>query len=441
MTTNNILKSILNIKNIRITNTTFNESNHALYIHVTLYKSAQSRCPICGKKCPGYDHKYQPRTWRHLDFGPCFVYVQAQVRRVSCSEHGVHTEMVPFAHHHTTFTKEFELQLAYVAIHLNRSQVAKLMRVSWNTVGTVLSRAKHRLEPDGSVRFKDLKRIGIDETSYRKGHKYITVITDHDTGQVVWTHPGTGKAVLEVFMKSLSEQQRSQIELVSADGARWIRASVEEWLINAELCIDAFHVVSWSIEAMDACRKSIWNIARTEEKKQPKKSVGRPKKGNEKDTTTKVKKLKSAKYTLGKNPENLSPYQRSCLHEIRTVYPRLFRGYQLKEGLRKVFQCHADEVEIELKRWLSWASRSRIPEFVELSKKIRRHYNGIIATVKHQLSNARIESMNNKIKVLIRKSYGFRNIQNMIDMIMIICSNLVQKIQPAYMLRESTHTL
>ena len=93
----------------------------------------------------------------------------------------------------------------------------------------------------------------------------------------------------------------------------------------------------------------------------------------------------------------------------------MFRGYQLKEGLRKVFQCRKDTIEKELKAWLSWACRSKLKPFVELSKKMRRHKDAIIATVRHGLSNARIESINNKIKVLIRKSYGFRNIQNLIE--------------------------
>ena len=109
----------------------------------------------------------------------------------------------------------------------------------------------------------------------------------------------------------------------------------------------------------------------------------------------------------------------------------------MKEGLRQVFQCKSEDVEEALKKWLSWAGRCRIPSFVELSRKIRRHKEAIIATVHHGLSNARIESMNNKIKVMIRKAYGFRNIQNLIDMIMIVCSNLYKEIKLPYEIRQS----
>ena len=83
-----------------------------------------------------------------------------------------------------------------MALRLNKKEVSKLMRIAWNTVGPVVTRTKLIYEPDSSTRFENLRRIGIDETSYKKGHKYVTVVTDHDTNQVVWVGEGTGKVVL-----------------------------------------------------------------------------------------------------------------------------------------------------------------------------------------------------------------------------------------------------
>lgn len=108
--------------------------------------------------------------------------------------------------------------------------------------------------------------------------------------------------------------------------------------------------------------------------------------------------------------------------------PILFREYLLKEGFRFDFQCGTENVEYELNKWMSCTNRCRIPVFVELSKRIRRYKDAIITTVHHGLSNARIESMNIKIKVIIRKVYGFRNIPNLFDMIMFFCSELYKKI-------------
>jgi transposase len=102
--------------------------------------------------------------------------------------------MVPWANHNSSYTKEFEQQVAYLSLRLNKKEVSRLMRISWNTVGPVLSRTKNIYEPDSSVRFNNLTCIGIDEPSYKKEYKYVTVVTDHDTNQVVWVGEGTGKA-------------------------------------------------------------------------------------------------------------------------------------------------------------------------------------------------------------------------------------------------------
>lgn len=429
-----ILKFALNVKCIKILNVTYDESSSSLFINVKPTKGKMNRCPVCGKKCSGYDTITFSRKWRSLDFGSCRVFLVCDVQRVRCKEHGVLTQMVPWAYHGSSFTKEFEQQTAYLALHMNKTEVSKLMRINWRTAGEIITRTKNRIEPDSKVRFANLKRIGIDETSYRKGHKYVTVVVDHDTNQVIWVGDGTGKEILGQFFSLLTKEQRNSIELVSADGAKWIKSSLEEWVPQAERCIDGYHVVSWAIEAMDNLRKELWHAANKEKVLQPKKGRGRPRKGEENNHSCK-KYAKGYKYSLGKNPENLTAYQKSCLDEIRECYPRIFRGYQLKEGLRHVFQSDSDSVEEELNRWLSWACRSKLKPFVELSRKIRRHKEAIIATVKYGLSNARIESMNNKIKVLIRKSYGFRNIQNLIDMIMIVCSNLYQQIRLPYEIR------
>lgn len=215
-----LLKSILNVNCIKIINAEFDHVSSSLYIRVEITKGQRSRCPVCGRKCSGYDSTTEYRSWRALDFGTCTVYILSNVNRIQCPEHGIHTEQVPWAHHHSGFTREFEQQVAYLALHLNRTEVSKLMRINWRTVGMILSRTKDHLEPDSSIRFKDLKRIGIDETSYRKGHKYVTVVVDHDTDQVIWVGRGTGKDVLSSFFALLTQEQRESIELTSADGSR-----------------------------------------------------------------------------------------------------------------------------------------------------------------------------------------------------------------------------
>lgn len=440
-----IIKKILNVKGIKIIDMKTVDKvrkngliTKTLQISVKLTKGQQSRCPVCGKKCPQYDTVTTNRRWRHLDFGSLHTEVVCDTHRIECPEHGIHVQRIPWARHNSGFTEEFEKQTAYVATNGTKKFASQLMDIDWNSVGKILSRVRDDLEPDLSTRFEGVTSIGIDETSYKKGHKYITTVVDHDKNQVIWIGTGHSYDTLKQFMELLSEEQRKAIKLVSGDGASWIKKCVEEYLPNAKFCIDRYHATSWCIDALDEVRKM---IAREERKsrKENKRGRGRPKKEEstkEKTFNEDKKAIKGAKYALGKNPENLTEHQAKILNQIKNEDRRLYRAYQLKEGLRAVFTASEENVEIELKAWLSWACRSKIKPMVELSRKIRRKKEDIINTVKYGISNARIEAMNNHIKNLIKKSYGFRNLQNMFDLIYIVCSSkLKEKIKPAYMLR------
>ncbi|MFH6808985.1 transposase [Alloscardovia omnicolens] len=133
---------------------------------------------------------------------------------------------------------------------------------------------KDMLEPDETLRLTNLRHIGIDETSYKKGHKYITVVVDHDQNQVVWCHEGTGKEVLDQFFESLTQKQRDNIEACSADGARWIKSCLDYWIPNCERCVDLFHVIEWATKAVDETRIEAWRSIKSEELKLPKRKVG-----------------------------------------------------------------------------------------------------------------------------------------------------------------------
>lgn len=183
---------------------------------------------------------------------------------------------------------------------------------------------------------------------------------------------------------------------------------------------------------MDSVRKEAWRNALSIEKKEPKRGRGRPSKSN--PAPKKVSKvLKGAKYSLGKNPENLTDNQRDRLVEIKALYPKMFRAYQLKEALRNVFHCDTvKETEAALNHWLSWARRCRIPAFLELYYKIKRHKESILNTARYGMSTSKVEALNNKIKVIICRSYGFGSVENLTDMILVICSRMARILTLAY---------
>ena len=313
--------------------------------------------------------------------------------------------------------------VAYLAANCSKKATAQLMRISWNSVGPICKRMKGRLDTDPAKRFEGLKSIGVDETSYKKGHKYITIVVNHDTGRVIWAHEGHGKAVFSEFFQMLTEEQLSSIELVSGDGARWIAACIKENCPNAERCIDPFHVVQWANEALDEVRKQAWRKAREIAKAQPQRAAERPtRKTPPKDQT--ARDMRGAKYALGKAPQNLTIRQSAQLEIIAKSNPKLYRAYLLKERLRLIFKMDAKTGMCELDRWVKSAQRCRIPEFVELQRKIRRHYEAIRATLTHGLSNARLEAVNNKVTLAIRMAYGFRNMDNLLAMVMLRCSDI-----------------
>ena len=181
-------------------------------------------------------------TWaRHLE---------AEAPQVACTEHGVVVTAMPWARHDARSTRSFDDTVAWLATQCSKSAVGALMRVAWRRVGRTITRvvagAEQQADPlDG------LGRMGIDEISHRKGHRYLTVVVDHDSGRLAWATPGRDQATLERFFDALGEQRCGQIRLVSADSAAWIKRVVAARCPRATQCMDPFHVVQWATDALD----------------------------------------------------------------------------------------------------------------------------------------------------------------------------------------------
>jgi transposase len=254
----------------------------------------------------------------------------------------------------------------------------------------------------GSDPLAGLTRIGIDEISHRKGQRYLTVVVDHVSGRLVWARPGRDKKTVEAFFDALGDDRCARIRLVSADAAGWIGDVVAARCPNAVRCMDPFHVVAWATDALDDVRRQTWNTAC----RAGQKAV--------------AKELKGARYALWKNPEDLSDRQQAKLADIARTNRRLYRAYLLKEQLRQVFaQDTAQEAISLLERWLAWACRSQIPAFVKLSRTVREHKVAIYAAVAHGLSNARVESLNTRLRLIMRRAFGFHSPEALIALAML----------------------
>jgi transposase len=347
------------------------------------------------------------------------AWLEADAPRVSCPAHGIVVVAVPWARHGAGHTRFFDDQVAWLAAACSKTAVTGLMRISWRTVGNIIERVCAE-QLAGTDMLAGLKRIGIDEISYKKGHKYLVVVVDHDSGRLVWAAPGRDTATVGRFFEALGPERSAELTHVSADGADWIATAVTEKAPQAVLCADPFHVVSWATDALDEIRREAWRQARAAGQTRPRTSGSR----TVTTSTGQARDLKNARYALWKNPQDLTGSQQAKLAWIEKAHPYLYRAWLLKEGLRLPFQLKGEEGKGAIGRWLQWAARCRIPEFIELGRKVRRHLPAIHATLEHGLSNGRIESASTKIRVITRMAFGFRNPAALIALAMLALGGL-----------------
>lgn len=387
------------------------EAVGAIIVSARPNAKARNRCGRCGRRSPRFDRGDGRRRWRALDMGTIRVFVEADAPRVRCSDHGVTVVQVPWARHGAGHTRDFDDYTAWLAVHASKSAVVELLRIAWRTVGSIIERVN--VDIDTNVdRLAGLKRIGIDEISYKRGHRFLTVVVDHDTGRLVWAAPGRDEATLHRFFDQLGDTGAAHITHVSADMASWIARVVAHRAPNAVRCADAFHVVAWAGDALDVERRRAWNTAAGRRKVDP--SSGR-----RQDATGPARSVKRSRYALWKNPENLTPRQREQLDWIAKTDLRLWRAYLLKEGLRYVFAIKGEAGKEALDRWIAWARRSRLPAFVDLQRRIVKHRAAIDAALDSGLSNALVESTNTKIRLLTRIAFGFHGPEPLIALAML----------------------
>lgn len=326
--------------------------------------------------------------------------IEAEAPRVRCAEHGVVVAFVPWARHGAGHTRAFDDTAAWLAVHSARSTVSAVLRVSWRSVSAMVTRVAADAAAARAARGEDglsgLRRIGIDEVSYKRGHRYLTVVVDHDTGRLVWAAPGRDKATLAGFFDALGPARTAGLTHVSADAADWIAAVVSERAPAAVRCADPFHIVAWAVEALDLERRRAWNSARAGQHRKPGKGA-----------TGAARQIAHARYALWKNPEDLTDHQAQKLAWIAKTQPRLHEAYLLKEGLRWVFTVKGGAGVEALDRWIDWAGGCGMPAFETLAAKISKHRVTIAASLVHRLSNGLIESVNTKIRLLTRIAYGF----------------------------------
>ncbi|NMM83071.1 ISL3 family transposase [Rhodococcus sp. SRB_17] len=406
-----IWRQVLGVEKTGVEHIDFDETLGVVIVSVRPQARARSRCGVCNIRRPGYDNGDGRRG---PDGGQVPAYLEADAPRVSCPEHGVTVASVPWARHRSGHTRGFDETVAWLATHTSKSAACELMRIAWRTVGAIATRVWADSAPARDP-FTGLRRIGIDEISYKNGHKYLTVVVDHDRGRLVWAAPRRSAQTLPGFFTELGAERCSQITYVTSDAAGWIRAAVKEYCPGAIRCADAFHLVLWANEALDAVRRGAWNRARSREKAS--RGAGWRPRRRPKDGPAKT--VKRSRWALLKKPQDLTAGQREQLAWIALHDPVLDRAYRLKESLRLILRMPYEQAVIELDIWIGWARRCRIPEFVTLQTSIGIHRSAILAAIEHGLSNGRVESVNTKIRLITRRGFGFHTPEAVIALAML----------------------
>ncbi len=372
---------------------------------VTVYVNQEAGepqpCPHCGIPCPGYDHR--TRTWRHLDTCQLKTLIVAKVPRVTCPTHGVVTVQVPWAEAGIGYTALYEALVLDWLKAATIQAVARQLSLSWNAIAGIMQRAVTR----GLARRtqEGPTRIGVDETSFRKGHDYVTVVTDQQAGHVLHVAEDRKIGSLTGYYDTLTDGQKAGIESIAMDmWPAYITATLEQ-IPEAEskIAFDKFHVAKYLGGAVDLVRKQ-----------EHKTLMGEG-----------CYELKGTKYDWLTNLRNLSRRRQCTFKVLRASTLKTARAWAIKTlGMQLWHYVSRTWAEKGWKQWYAWAIRSRLGPIKKVARTIKKHLWGILNAIMLQASNGASESMNSRIQGLKVRSRGFRNKARYIQAIYFHCGGL-----------------
>jgi len=351
-----------------------------------------------GTLCPMYDSV--ERTWQHLNFFEHKCFLHARVPRYTHSvSKKVTTVQVPWARAESGFTLLFEAYaMLLIEYEMPVNKVADSLRVIPHRIWRVFN---HWIQKAvGKDDLSGVKNIGIDETSSKKGHSYVTLVADMDEHRVVHVTVGKDASTVGKFVKELQGKggKEEQIETICMDMSPAFIGGALEHLPNAKIVFDKFHLVQMLNKAMDTVRKA--------ERKE-------------------CEMLKGHKYTFLHAYRNLNKDKKENLHELMIMYPKLGEAYRLKELFADVWDIeNKEEAKGYLSFWCDMALDSGIFAYQKFVGTIMSHWDGICAYFDKKISNGVLEGINNKIQLAKRRARGYRNIQNFINMIYFLTAKL-----------------
>ena len=376
---------------------------------------AKLACPQCGAAGQPV-HDRMRRSWRHLDFFQFEAWLHADVPRVACSGCGKTTQLsVPWAREGSGFTLLFEALALSMCQGLPVRQAAQMLRVRdkqlWRRIEHYVGQARAKQDMSG------VRIVGIDETSVRKGHDYVAVFHDLDAKRLLFATPGKDHQTVKAFAEDLEAHggQRTTVAHACMDMSAAFLKGATEFLPNAKVSFDRFHVVALANEAMDEVRSAEWKAdsARVRDE------LGE----------LNPRQRRSILWAMRRNPSSWSATQTTAMHWLQRANLKAARAWRLKMALRQVFanaRTHnkADLASAELKAWLSWARRSRLDSFKRLATTLKTHFDAVVRGMLDNRSNAFVEAMNGLMQQAKRAARGFRTTASFINIAYLRLSKL-----------------
>ena len=363
------------------------ESEECMLVHIDRLGKRLLRCGVCRQRCREVHDIRAERTWRDLSMRKLPLKLCYCPRRVECRRCGVRVEDFPWAEPWARVTTALSNAVAVLARELSWQGTARQYGLNWKSVATIVKRAvqyglKHRARPPVHV-------IGIDEVSRRKGQVYLTVVYDLERRVLLWVgEDRTEEAVKKFFIEEMGRRRCHTLQVVCMDMWAPYANLVRQHAINAQILFDRFHIVKHLHEAVDAARRDLWRQLTSKERVT----------------------FKGTRWLLLKNPWNLNQGQKDRLSTLVRWNSPLVRAWYLKESFQ-LFWAYKQpwRAEQHLRKWMNSAMRSKLEPFTKFVRMLRSHLDGVLAWTKTRLSNGAVEGMNNRIKSISHRSFGFHS--------------------------------
>ena len=394
MASKKLITRLLRLKGLKVVDVWFRPRSKEFSLRVKPYKNG-CLCPECNRRGRIVRIMPETRTWRDVAVCGWTVFFHYCAKEIMCPTHGRVQEVIPWADPFARVTYRLEYNILIFSRLMTQKAAAEIIHIAQSTFSDILHRTIERIRAGHKIR--GLRCIGIDEVSYRKGQKYVTVVYDLERSCVVWIGKGKARKTIDrFFMEELSSFQRKQVQWACCDMSETYIGAIKKHIPNAKLVLDRFHIVKALNNAIDELRKEEWRQVTGAERKA----------------------LKGLRWILFKHPSNRSKKDKQILVQLRKSNRRIHRACVLGDEFNQFWNYEAEWAARRfLKRWSTAALKSRLEPLRKFVHTLRRHTENILTFTKSRLTNAVSEGLNRIIRIIRNRASGFRSLWAFMDLI------------------------